>query len=147
MKTKLSVLKYINRIYKEVARNGMKTPIESSFTEELQFLSEYFKTDKTEAFFITIIFSIIFEKGYAADIRKIADVLKWNTIDVLEYNNIFEKLTDKDYFIKNAFRGHRRSVNVDYTFSLNKKITEKIIANEAFPDLNERKYELTVDLQ
>ena len=52
METKLSVLKYINKIYKDVATNGMETPIETSFPEELQFLSEYFKTDKIEAFFI-----------------------------------------------------------------------------------------------
>ena len=145
MKTKLSVLKQINKVYKEVAKNGISTDFERSFPEELEFLSKYFKTDKTEAFFMTIIFSIIFEKANDADIRKIADVLKCNTLDILEYNKVLESLIDKDYLIKKDHRGFRRDSNSNYSLIINKKITEKILANEEFPNLTEKKYEQTID--
>jgi len=146
MEIKKTILNYINNIFEEVSKNGQIKPIEDTFKKELTVLSKYFNTTKIEAYVIVIVFGETLDKGGSVNYKALTKRLKWPTIKILEYNEVFENLIKNKYLIREIPMYANNSGFIDYNYMVNTAITESIIKNKALPNINETKEETIVDI-
>ena len=146
MKQKLFLLKTINHIFVDVSKNGLSKPVEDVFNNELLELSVFFKSTKIEAFFMVLIFGATHKRGQAVNLSVLSELLKWSSIQILEYDEVLEDLIEKQYLVKTASNLRRRGDFPNYSYMLNSKITESIIKNKAMPDLRQKKFDSVIDV-
>ena len=145
MKQKLSLLKTINHIFVDISKNGLKKPVKDVFKSELLDLSKYFKTTRTEAFFMVLIFGTTHKISKEINLNVLSDLLKWESIEILEYDELLEGLIKKQYLFKTT-KGNKRSNNFSNNlYMINPEITDCIIKNKAIPDLKQKKFISIID--
>ena len=72
---------------------------------ELSFLSEYFRTTKSQTFFISLVFALNY-KGDTVDLNDLIEYFDCNPMKILEYSDDFNFLHSSGIFGKQKSR-HR----------------------------------------
>ncbi len=131
-KINLKVLNSIGKIYEE----SKSCKLESSFfikvDNELSFLSEYFRTTKSQTFFIALIFALNY-KGDTVDLNDLIEYFDCNPMKILEYNEDFEYLSSKGIFEKQKSKHRMKLAGTNDQFIINEKISEAILQNKPMP--------------
>jgi len=142
---KLKVLNSIGKIYEE--SQGCK--LEDSFfiqtDNDLSFLSEYFKTTKSQTFFIALVFALNY-KGDSVDLNDLIEYFDCNPMKILEYSDDFNYLHSLGIFIKQKSKHRMKMAGANDQFVINEKISEAILQNEPMPEIKQEKIEDIIGL-
>ncbi len=135
---KVRILESIGKIYEK----SNKCKLEDSFFQkndhELSFLSEYFRTTKSQSFFISLVFALNY-KGDTVDLNDLIEYLDCNPMKILAYHDDFKILHTSGIFEKErVFQKFKLPGSTDQ-YTINEKISEAILNNEPMPEIIEPK--------
>jgi len=105
---------------------------------ELSFLSEYFRTTKSQTFFISLVFALNY-KGNTVDLNDLIQYFDCNPMKILEYSDDFNFLHSSGIFWKQKSRHRMKLARANDQFTINEKISEAILQNEPMPEIHEAK--------
>ncbi|MGZ2371836.1 ATP-binding protein [Ancylomarina sp. YFZ004] len=135
MEKKKEILNAIGQVY-----DGVKYVkwYENDFGEinnDLLLLEKYFNISKIHSLFIAIIFVQNY-KGFPAEIKHLAQILKCNPIKILEVSDVLNDLVDKSIIKSQSSRLNMKLAFVRSEYIINEKVTEAILNNCVLPDLD-----------
>lgn len=135
---KNKVLECIGNIYEKSKECKLEKDFFNSIDSDLECLSEYFKTSKSQSFIIAIVFVMNY-KGSTVDYNDLIDFFDCNPVKILDFNNDFNVLHTKS-ILKKQKSTHRISLSgANDQFIVHEKISEAVINNEQIPfDLEEK---------
>ena len=135
---KLKVLDSIGKIYEESKECKLEESFFLKMDNELSFLSEYFRTTKSQTFFISLVFALNY-KGDTVDLNDLIEYFDCNPMKILEYSDDFNFLHSSGIFGKQKSRHRMKLAGANDQFTINKKISEAILQNEPMPEIHEDK--------
>lgn len=135
---KLKVLDSIGKIYEESKECKLEESFFSKMDNELSFLSEYFRTTKSQSFFISLVFALNY-KGDTVDLNDLIEYFDCNPMKILEYSDDFNFLHSSGIFGKQKSRHRMKLAGANDQFTINEKISEAILQNEPMPEIHEDK--------
>ena len=125
---KLKVLDCIGKIYEKSKECKLEDSFFPKIDKELSFLSEYFRTTKSQSFFISLVFALNY-KGDMVDLNDLIEYLDCNPMKILAYHDDFNILHSSGIFEKErVFQKHKLPGSTDQ-YTINEKITEAIMNN------------------
>jgi AAA+ superfamily predicted ATPase len=136
--SKLKVLGIIGKIYEESKNCKLDEDFFTKIDEELRLLSEYFRTNKSQSFFISLVFALNY-KGNTVDLNDLISYLNCNPMKILEYGDDFNFLHTSGIFGKKKSRLRIKLAGANDRFTINEKIAEAILQNEPMPEITEDK--------
>ena len=125
---RLKVLDSIGRIYEESKECKLEESFFLKMDNELSFLSEYFRTTKSQTFFISLVFAFKY-KGDTVNLNFLINYFDCNPMKILEYNDDFNFLHLSGIFGKQKSRHKMKLASANDQFILNEKISEAILQN------------------
>ncbi|MBZ9777427.1 hypothetical protein LB452_00700 [Psychroflexus sp. CAK8W] len=131
---KHKLLDCIGEVYEKAKNCELK---EGFFTEqkaELNILSDYFGTTKSQSFFIAIVFTLNY-KGDTVDLNDMIEYFGCNPMKLLEFNEDFNYLQSKAYLKKKLSKHRVQVAGANNQFTVNEKLCEAILKNEPVPEL------------
>ena len=131
---KLKVLDSIGKIYEESKECKLEEPFFSKMDNEISFLSEYFRTTKSQTFFISVVFALNY-KGDTVDLKGLIEYFACNPMKILEYNEDFIFLHSSGVFGKQKSKHGMKLAGTKDQFTINEKISEAILQNEPMPEI------------
>lgn len=142
---KLKVLDSIGKIYEESKECKLEESFFSKMDNELSFLSEYFRTTKSQTFFISLVFALNY-KGDTVDLNDLIEYFDCNPMKILEYSDDFDTLYSKGIFKKRK-SSHRVNLALSNDqFTINEKITEAILNNKSMPVIEREGFKDVIEL-
>ena len=144
-KIKLKVLNSIGKIYEESKDCKLEGSFFIKVDNELSFLSEYFKTTKSQTFFIALVFALNY-KGDTVDLNDLIEYFDCNPMKILEYNDDFEYLSSKGVFEKQKSKHRMKLAGTNDQFTINETISEAILQNKPMPEIKQEKIEDIIGL-
>lgn len=135
---KLKVLDSIGKIYEESKECKLQESFFSKMDNELSFLSEYFRTTKSQSFFISLVFALNY-KGDTVDLNDLIEYFDCNPMKILEYSDDFNFLHSSGIFGKQKSKHRMKLAGANDQFTINEKISEAILQNQPMPEIHEDK--------
>lgn len=135
---KLKDLDSIGKIYEESKECKLQESFFSKMDNELSFLSEYFRTTKSQSFFISLVFALNY-KGDTVDLNDLIEYFDCNPMKILEYSDDFNFLHSSGIFGKQKSKHRMKLAGANDQFTINEKISEAILQNEPMPEIHEDK--------
>ncbi len=131
MKTKEipNALDSISTIYEKTEGCKFNKEIFSTLDGELTNLSVYFKTTKTQAFFLSIVFSLNYKNTNTIDFSDISKHMDSNPMTLLKYTKDFDLLCDKGYLIKEKTNYNFEVAYADSLYTVEKHVTKAVLNN------------------
>ena len=136
---KLKVLDCIGKIYEESKECKLEASFFSKMDNELSFLSDYFRTTKSQSFFISLVFALNY-KGDTVDLNDLIEYFDCNPMKILEYSDDFSFLHSSGIFGKHKSKHRMKLAGANDQFTINEKISEAILSNEEIPELDNEKF-------
>jgi SpoVK/Ycf46/Vps4 family AAA+-type ATPase len=130
---KLELLESIGRIYEQAKKCKLKDSFFEEVNNELVQLSAYFKTTKSQSFFVATIFALNY-KGDMVDLNDLIKYFNCNPMKILEYSDDFEWLCDKGILIKQKSYSGIKLAGANSQFTIHEKITEAILQGQPMPE-------------
>ena len=146
MLPRVNILLKINSIYEKSKDSNLKPSILKKCASELKYVSKYLKLEPIDAYLFSLIFSHNQERGNSVNFRELSDYLDCSTIKVLSYLDNINRLTEKEYFIREISTRRENVAYADYELYANKEISEAIIQNKPFPKLKKKTLASVIDL-
>ncbi len=142
---KLKILNSIGKIYEESKDCKLENSFFKKIDKELEFLSEYFGTTKSQSFLIAVILSLNY-KGRTVDLNDLIVYFDCTPTKILEYSDDFEHLYNKGV-LKKEKSGHRMNLaGANDLYTINEKISEAILKSKAMPEIKQEKIEDVIEL-
>lgn len=138
--TKQIILKSIGKVYEEAEKCKLENSFFGTIDEELELLSKYFKTTKSQAFYISMVFALNY-KGDSVDLNDLVSYFDCNPMKILEYSEDLEYLYSQRIFKKEKSRFGMKLAVANDQFTIHEKITEAILKDREMPDIAESKIE------
>ncbi len=135
---KQKILGSIGKVYDEANDCRLEDQFLVKIEKELSFLAAYFRTTKSQAFFIALVFALNY-KGDAVDLNDLIDYLDCNPMTILKYSDDLEGLYAKGIFYKKKSRHRINLSGANDQFTINSKISEAILKNKPMPDFRQEK--------
>src|SRR5690554_2321782 len=135
---KQKVLESIGKVYEKSKASKLETAFFSKIDTDLSFLSEYFRTTKSQAFFISLVFVLNY-KDDTVDLNDLIKYFECNPIKILEYSDDFNFLHSSGIFNKQKSKHRMKLAGANDQFTINEKISEAILQNEPMPEIHEDK--------
>lgn len=132
---KLKILETIGKVYEESKRCHLEDAFCVKIDQELSFLASYFRTTKSQAFFIALVFALNY-KGESVDFNDLIDYLDCNPMTILKHNDDLNDLYAKGIFKKEKSRHRINLSGTNDQFTINQQISEAILDNKPMPELN-----------
>jgi AAA+ superfamily predicted ATPase len=123
----------------------LQEPFLDELESELAVISEYFKTTPIQSFFTAVVFGLNYT-GSRVDFRDLHRHFDCNPIKMLEFNDIFDALCDKNILRRDKVRHRYKGATVKHEYSFIEEITEAILKNEPMPDKNGEELKDVVEL-
>ncbi len=142
---KRKVLDGIGKIYEDSKNCKLEHDFFASIDRELTFLSGYFITSKSQAFFIAMVFALNY-KGDTVDLNDLIKYFDCNPMKILEFNEDFEYLYSVGIFTKHQSKHRPNLKGTNDQFTVNQKISEAILQNKSMPELKQGKINDVVEL-
>ncbi len=139
--TKLQVLEYMDRVFTISEGCKLRPEIFKKAGKELGFLSEYFKVNKRQAFFIALVFSLQY-KHNQVDLSGLTEHCGCTPLKVLAYSDELEDLQSRGVLVKRKNKqcqsgGHAADNHVYY---INQNIIKALMQNQPVPLLQKGKF-------
>lgn len=134
---KQEVLSNIALVYSLAKDSKLNNSLFELTDKELSFLAEYFHITKTQALFVSIIFTLNY-KGRKVDLDDLNSYFECNPMKILEYSDDFVELYEKRLLRKNNKSKRHRNIKLkgaDEEFCINELVTEKIFKSEPIPEI------------
>jgi hypothetical protein len=145
-KKEISVLDLISNVYEKTENCKLDHSIFNDIKEEIKELSNYFKLNNEETFFLTLIFALNYKKTNTVDFSDICKHLDSNPMQLLKYNKVFDSLTEKGYVVREKTNYSFDIAFADDLYSINKDVTQAIIYNKSVGKIKEKTFETLVDV-
>ena len=142
---KLRVLDSIGKIYEKSKECKLEDSFFPKMDNELSFLSEYFKTTKSQSFFISLVFALNY-KGDTVDLNDLIEYFDCNPMKILEYSDDFKFLHSSGIFEKEKATHRFKAPGSTDQYTINEKISEAILNNEPMPEILKHKISNIYDL-
>ena len=126
----------IGKIYEDSEKCKLENDFFASIDRELTFLSGYFITSKSQAFFIAMVFALNY-KGDTVDLNDLIKYFACNPMKILEFNEDFEYLYSAGIFTKHQSKHRPNLKGTNDQFTVNQKISEAILQNKSMPELKQ----------
>ncbi len=136
--SKQKILNSIGKVYEESKNCRLEDQFFIKVEKELSFLKTYFRTTKSQAFFIALVFALNY-KGCSVDQKDLISHLDCNPMALLSYGDDLDYLYDSEIFLKLKTRHSINIVGNSDQIVVNKKISEAIMQNKPMPELREEK--------
>ncbi|WP_268222970.1 ATP-binding protein [Sinomicrobium oceani] len=143
--TKLKILDSIGRIYDQSEKCKLEDAFFDKVDHELDFLSEYFRTSKSQAFFIALVFTLNY-KGETVSLNDLIKYFDCNPVKILEHSDDFDFLYASGIFEKQKSRFRAKQLGANDRFTVNKRIPEAILQNKPMPEIKQEEDEDIVGL-
>ena len=136
---KHEILNNIALVYSSSENSTLSPSLFEQIDKELTFLAEYFYITKSQALFISVIFTLNY-KGRKVDLNDLNSHFDCNPMKTLEYSDDFVELYERRLLRKNnkGMNQWFRSVKLkgaDEEFYINEIVSEKIFKSEAIPEI------------
>ncbi len=134
---KQEVLSNIALVYSLAKDSKLNNSLFELTDKELSFLAEYFHITKTQALFVSIIFTLNY-KGRKVDLDDLNSYFECNPMKILEYSDDFVELYEKRLLRKNNKSKRHKNIKLkgaDEEFCINELVTEKIFKSEPIPEI------------
>lgn len=134
---KQNVLNNIALVYSLAENSKLSNSLFELTDKELSFLAEYFHITKTQALFVSIIFTLNY-KGRKVDLDDLNSYFDCNPIKILEYSDDFVELYEKRLLRKNNKNNRHRNIKLkgaDEEFCINEIVSDKIFKSEPIPEI------------
>lgn len=134
---KQNVLNNISLVYNLAKKSKLIDSLFDQIDKELSFLAEYFHITKTQALFVSIIFTLNY-KGRKVDLDDLNIYFECNPIKILEYSDDFVELYEKRLLRKNNKSNRHREIRLqgaDEEFFINEIVSDKIFKSEPIPEI------------
>lgn len=141
--TKQRILESIGKIYEEAKNSKLESTFFKAIDNELTTLSQYFKTTKSQTFFISIVFALNYKSG-SVSLNDLIDYFDCNPMKVLEYNDDFEYM-----YTKGILKKHKSFISLEgeeAKFKIHEMITEAILQDLPMPEVLKNKIEDVIEL-
>lgn len=142
---KLQLLESIGKIFEESKDCKLEDSFFEKVNQELIFLSEYFGTTKSQAFFISIVFSLNY-KGNTVDLSKLIEYFDCNPMKILVYSDDFNDLHNKGIFGKEKSIHRVKLEGANDQFTINGRVSEAILQSEPMPKIEKPKIKNIIDV-
>lgn len=134
---KQEVLSNIALVYSLAKDSKLNNSLFELIDKELSFLANYFHITKTQALFVSIIFTLNY-KGRKVDLDDLNSYFECNPMKILEYSDDFVELYEKRLLRKNNKSKRHKNIKLkgaDEEFCINELVTEKIFKSEPIPEI------------
>jgi AAA+ superfamily predicted ATPase len=134
---KQNVLNNIALVYSLAENSKLSNSLFELTDKELSFLAEYFHITKTQALFVSIIFTLNY-KGRKVDLDDLNSYFDCNPMKILEYSDDFVELYEKRLLRKNNKSNRHRNIKLkgaDEEFCINEIVSDKIFKSEPIPEI------------
>lgn len=132
---KQQVLNSIGNVYSDAEKCELKDDFFVKRDKELGFLADYFHITKTQALFVSVIFSMNYT-GRKVDLDDLNRYFGSNPMKLLEYSEDFVDLYEKRLLRKNKMRRRNlRLTGADEEFVINEMVADKILNSELIPEM------------
>ena len=134
---KQEVLNTITLVYNLAEESKLSTPLFELLDVELSFLADYFHTTKTQALFVSVIFTLNY-KGRKVGLDDLNTYFECNPMKILEYSDDFVELHQKRFLLKSSKsnkHGNLKLNSADEEFFINEIVLDKILQNEPIPEV------------
>jgi AAA+ superfamily predicted ATPase len=138
MENKLKILDSIGKIYEKSKECKLEDSIFTKIDTELTLLSEYFRTTKSQSFFMSLVFALNY-KGDTVDLNDLIEYFDCNPMKILEYSDDFNYLQSSGIFEVKKSRHRLTLASTNDQFIINVKISEAILKNEPMPEIHDEK--------
>ncbi len=131
---KIQILESIGKVYTQAKKCKLTPQFFDKADKDLHFLSGYFNTSKSQALFISVVFSMNYNEG-AVDLKDLIKYFDCVPSKILEFSDDFVTLSQKSIFIQPQ-RKKMPFLRVGFereAFLINKKIPEAILNNQPVP--------------
>ncbi|MCB0502239.1 MAG: AAA family ATPase [Bacteroidetes bacterium] len=142
---KLKILNNIGKVYEESKECKLEDSFFLKVNNELTFLSEYFRTTKSQSFFISLVFVLNY-KGSTVDLNDLIVYFDCNPMEILKYSDDFNFLHSSGIFVKQKSRHRMQLTATNDQFTINEKVTEAILNNKPMPEMRNDKFNDVVEL-
>ena len=140
-----NILKNIGIVFEKSKGCKLESKLFMEIDNELFVLADYFKTSKTQAFFIAMLFTLSY-KGEFVNMKELVEHFECNPVRLLEYNDDLEALYEKRIFIKKKRRLRFESESENDLLQINQKFARAILKKESVPDLGNSSFENVAEL-
>jgi len=142
---KQEVLNNIALVYSLAEDSKLSNSLFELTDKELSFLAEYFHITKTQALFVSIIFTLNYT-GRKVDLDDLSSYFNCNPLKILEYNDDFVELYEKCLLRKNNKSNRYRQIKLkgaDEEICINQIVSDRIFKSEPIPEIlvDDLKYE------
>ncbi len=135
---KIKILDSIGKVFEESKCCQLEDQFLIKIDKELSFLATYFKTTKSQAFFIALVFALNY-RGDTVDLNDLIVYLDCNPMTILKYSDDLQSLYAKGVFFKQKSRHRINLSGANDQFTINGKISEAILSNKPMPDFRQEK--------
>jgi AAA+ superfamily predicted ATPase len=133
---KLKILENIGKVYEDSKNCKLDKEFFTKIDVELSYLSTYFKTTKSQAFFISVVFALNY-KGDTVDLNDLINYFDCNPMKILEYSEDFKYLHSANIFMKQKSNHRIKLAAVNDQFTINIKLSEAILDNRPMPKMDD----------
>jgi hypothetical protein len=134
VREKFKLLDCIGNVYEKAKDCELKDPFFDELDTELNILSDYFGTSKSQAFFIAVVFTLNY-KGDTVDLNDMIEYFGCNPMKLLEFNEDFKYLDSRAIFKKELSRHRVQVAEANNQFTINKNVCKAILNNEPMPEM------------
>jgi len=140
-----NILKNIGIVFEKSKGCKLEPNFFREIDSELCMLSSYFKTSKTQALFIVMIFTLSY-KARDIGMQELLDHFECNPVRLLEYNDDIEALYEKRIFTKKRPRLRFESESMQDVLQIDQQFARAIIKRKPVPDMGNLNCENVADL-
>ncbi len=135
---KIKILDNLGKIYEESRDCRLDGKFLKKIDNELSFLAAYFRTTKSQAFFVALVLALNY-KGDSVDLNDLIDYLDCNPMTILKHSDDLEHLYTQGIFQKQKSRHRANIFGANDQFTINAKVSEAILKNKPMPDFQQEK--------
>lgn len=143
--TKSQILESIGKVYDKAKDCAMKDTYFEEVATDLELLSQYFKTSKNQAFFISVVFALNMMDSNV-DMHNLVKYVDCNPMKILQYSDDFEYLYKRGIFKKQKSYRRVKVITKNEQFYIAENVIDAILQNKPVPEVEVRNIETIVDV-
>ena len=133
---KFKLLDSIGQLYEKSKKCKLKEAFFIEKDAELNTLSYYFKTTKSQSLFIASIFDLSY-KGDSVDLNDLIKHFDCNPMKILKFNKDFADLHTKGILNKKKSTHRVKVAGANDQFTVNESVCEAILNNDPMPEIQD----------
>jgi hypothetical protein len=134
--SKFKLLDSIGQLYEKSKKCQLNEAFFIEKDTELNTLSDYFNTSKSQSLFIATIFALNY-KGDSVDLNDLIKHFDCNPMKILEFNKDFTDLHSRGILNKKKSTHRVKVAGANDQFTVNESVCEAILNNDPMPEIQD----------